>query len=654
MNKRIFFFLILLLPVVAFSQVIRKEKAGTVDGELRRSNRGEIEEFEDEPGVIERKDKPPITEYDIISIEGDTTFVDTTLSIYKDYRFNYLRRDVFELLPFANVGQPYTKLSYNFDEDYDIAPEFGARAKHFNFFEANDIFYYHVPTPFTELYFKTAFEQGQQLDAFFTTNISYNLNFSIAYKGVRSLGKYQHVRSNSGNFRSTINYFSENRRYFAKAHFVAQDISNQVNGGLTPVAIENYINEVDEFDDRSLLEVRYDDAQNVLYGKRFYLNHYYEILKQDTTAVNSIQIGHESNFSDKKYRFEQAEFSEYIGEAFQLSNISDEVKLENVYNEAFVKWENNKLGALKFKTALRNFNYGYNSLIYFGEEQIRNRIIGEIVSVGAEYKFNYNKFFINAKSMLNLSEDFEGHHLSAQVSHPLGNQNLATIGVSSNSRLPNFNFLLYQSEYVEYNWENNFENQSTRTFSAKLLSENLVNIEADFSQIENYTYFGLNEDTLVKPKQANVQLKYFKLKMFRNFTYGRFSLANTILYQEVLNGQDVFHVPTFVTRNSLYYEDYWFDRALFLQTGLTFKYFTGFRMDSYDPVLSEFYVQDLEKIKGFPTLDYFFNVKIQQTRIFFQLEHLNALITGNTNFAAPAHPYRDFSVRFGLVWNFFL
>ncbi|HAV55362.1 MAG TPA: hypothetical protein DCX41_10605, partial [Aequorivita sp.] len=44
------------------------------------------------------KEKPPIDYYKIISTARDTTFVDTTLSIKKKYRFNYLRRDNFELL----------------------------------------------------------------------------------------------------------------------------------------------------------------------------------------------------------------------------------------------------------------------------------------------------------------------------------------------------------------------------------------------------------------------------------------------------------------------------------------------------------------------------------------------------------------------------
>ena len=62
-------------------------------------------------------------------------------------------------------------------------------AKHFNYMEVDDINYYDVPTPMTELMYKTAFEQGHVLDAFFTVNTSRQFNFSVAYKGMRSLRK---------------------------------------------------------------------------------------------------------------------------------------------------------------------------------------------------------------------------------------------------------------------------------------------------------------------------------------------------------------------------------------------------------------------------------------------------------------------------------
>jgi hypothetical protein len=77
-------------------------------------------------------------------------------------------------------------------------------------------------------------------------------------------------------------------------------------------------------------------------------------------------------------------------------------------------------------------------------------------------------------------------------------------------------------------------------------------------------------------------------------------------------------------------------------------------MDGYDPVLGEFYSQDSVKLGAFPLVDVFVNAKIQQTRIFLKIENATAPFGKPEYFSAPRHPFRDLSIRFGLVWNFFL
>ena len=94
------------------------------------------------------KDSITIEYYKIISHKRDTTFLDTTLTIAKEYRFNYIRRDDFELMPFSNAGQPYNYLGVDL-ERVDPYPQLGARAKHYNYYELDDIKYYNVATPMT-------------------------------------------------------------------------------------------------------------------------------------------------------------------------------------------------------------------------------------------------------------------------------------------------------------------------------------------------------------------------------------------------------------------------------------------------------------------------------------------------------------------------
>ena len=88
--------------------------------------------------VKKKRERPPVNLYEIINYERDTTHVDTSLSITKDYLFNYLRRDDFGLQPINNVGQTYTSL-VKVEERNHLLPLFGSRARHFNFMEAEDI-----------------------------------------------------------------------------------------------------------------------------------------------------------------------------------------------------------------------------------------------------------------------------------------------------------------------------------------------------------------------------------------------------------------------------------------------------------------------------------------------------------------------------------
>lgn len=595
--------------------------------------------------------KPPITAYQIYSIRGDTTYVDTSLTIQKDYRFNYLRRDNFELLPFANVGQTYNRLAYYLKGE-ELIPEFGAQARHFNFMEARDINYYEVPTPLTELYFKTVPEQGQNLDAFFTINTSPRLNLSVAYKGLRSLGKYQNALTSSGNFRTTLSYRSKNDRYRVRTHFVSQDLLNRENGGLNEFALQQYINKEPEFEDRSLLEVKFENAENVLYGKRFYLNHEYDLISLEN---NRVTLQHVLNFSDKKYIFRQvAPMDVYFGESLRNSNLNDETKYRHINNIVGVTFENTTLGKLAGKVGQSYYNYGYNSVIVLGDQVVTNRLMGQNYSAGAEYANMVGPFSVYGDAMVNVVGDFTGHYLTAGLNYRLNASNYLNVEINSNERAPNWNFLLYQSDYLNYNWQTNFNNESNRVLSAKLISPKLVNLEGAYNQITNYAYFSTDEEGFVSPFQHGGTVNYMRVKAEREFHYGKFSLDNTVMYQRVTEGGNVFNVPELITRNSLYFSDRWFRRALFVQTGFTLKYFTSYQMNAYDPVLAEFYVQNEADFGGYPVVDFFFNGRVQQTRIFFKLEHVNSLLTGNNNFSAPDHPYRDFIIRFGLVWNFFL
>ncbi|WP_019039687.1 putative porin [Psychroflexus tropicus] len=614
--------------------------------------------------VKDDREKPHISKYKIISIENDTTYVDTTLTIRKDYAFNYLRKDAFELLPFSNVGRPYTEMGYSFD-DLNALPRFGARAKHFNYLEVKDIPYYEVPTPLTELYFRTVFEQGQNLDASFATNLKPNLNLSIAYKGLRSLGNYQRELTSTGNLRLGLNFRTYNNRYFIRSHFAAQDILNQENGGLTDLSNQQYINEIEEIQNRATAEVRLVDAENKLDAKRFYANQYYNIRPgNDSTQNGQIRLNHILDVTDKEYVFTQGTSTpQFFGSTFENTNLEDEVEYQNVANTMILSYSQAYLGRIGFLAKHNSINYGYNSIVIFDDQTIPNRLQTDIISLGGTYQKTYKGFKLEGRALYNISGDYSGGYeihgtASTRVSDSL--QFSAKVDLSSSA--PNFNWILNQSAYENYNWYNpEFDNVNTQRLNIEANSKKYGKASASLTQVDNHAYFGYTStaegaevDSLITPLQTNLQVRYLKVKAEKDFKYGNLNLANTVMYQNVLEGESVFPVPEFVTRHSLFYDNYLFRRALYLQTGFTFNYFTSFMAKAYDPILSEFAVQDFQELDGFYTADFFVNAKIREARIYFKLENFTTIFQGNSNFAAPRLPYRDFAIRFGLVWNFFL
>ena len=122
------FFLVLIFfssPLIIFSQ------DEMTDEEVLRGKEQLKQETEKKS---EKKDSIPITDYKYFFSNGIEKSVDTTLTIYKDYKFNFIREDDFELLSFANVGHTYNKLGYNFNDEFKL-PQYGTRGKHYSYYE---------------------------------------------------------------------------------------------------------------------------------------------------------------------------------------------------------------------------------------------------------------------------------------------------------------------------------------------------------------------------------------------------------------------------------------------------------------------------------------------------------------------------------------
>lgn len=759
----VLFFGFYLLAVDA--QIMRQQEGGGVFKADSTTFKNEVQ--------IKLSGETKYTDYKIISINNDTTLVDTTLTIAKDYKFNYIRKDNFELLAFANQGQTYNKLGYNFNHN-SLFPTIGATAKHYNYYQVEDVYYYDVPTPTSEFMYRTGMEQGQVLDGFLTMNTSRQLNFSIAYKGLRSLGKYRNSLASHGNFRTSVNYQSKNNFYSLKAHYMSFDLLNNENGGLTEASIAYFENDDPNYTDRARLDVNFTDANNMFEGKRYFLDHnislfskenktekhndeisvkfkaYNSVIKQietlkkdtvsylmkskiitnpknldatkkipqkdngvivktdiirenqivkidslgketpltkiDTLKLDSIRtakikkidsllivsatlkvdssqfiatdknlnyslkLGHTFMYETQHYRFNQTAVNPIFGEAYEKS-VVDHTSYQKMNNEASLQFEAPYVGILRAKANYFNYNYHYNSILYLDAETISEKLKGNVIAIGADWKTNFGKLYLNADASSIIAGDLTGNSIKGAVMFKKDSVYSFKGFAEITSKTADFNKLLYQSDYKNYNWQNNFKNEQIKNVGAEFSYKNWANIKASYSLIDNYAYFDENSQAA----QATETLNYLKVTLSNSVTFRKFTLDNTVMYQNVSGGESFFRVPEIVTRNTLYYSNYLFKgKPLYLQTGVTVKYFTKFNANAYNPLLSEFVLQNTHKIGSFPMLDFFANAQIQRTRLYLKVENFGASFIGRTYYSAPTYPYRDLTVRFGLVWNWFI
>ena len=605
-----------------------------------------------------KQPKAAFDQYRIISLQKDTTYVDTSLTIKKEYEYNYLRKDIFGLLPFANEGQTYTVLDFGL-KNFTSFPEIGFSCKQFNYLGVNDINYYSVATPVTELYFKTVMEQGQSIDAFITVNTSDRFNMSVAFKGLRSLGKYINQLSSNGNFRFTSSYNTLNKRYYLNFHFTGQDFLNGENGGIS--SIEDFESGDGAFANRARLDVYLKDAKSFMKGKRYFFDHNFRI--NSNIEDNNLYLTHQFNYETRFFEYNQKTVPSTVnnaiiyrfGDSYVNSDINDQTRYNRMYNKVGAIYENSLLGKFQFFVEDFRYNYYYDKVLILDSGTIPSSLNDKINTVGGQYDYRKSKWngtFTYSNSISNQPMS----NFDAKLNYKFNDKNEFVFQYQMLNKIPDHIYNLYQSSFVAYNWYNDFKNEKINNIEATAKTQ-WLDASLQLSSIKDHLYFSNDatdsQQQIISPKQYDKAINYLSVKVSREFKWWKLALDNTVLYQQVDQEKDVMNVPQIVTRNSLYFTNYFFKKAMYLQTGFIFNYFTKYYINDYNPVTTEAFVQNQRKVGDFPMLDFFINARIRQTRIFFKLEHFNSKITGNNFYTAPNYPYRDFMIRFGLVWNFF-
>ena len=577
------------------------------------------------------------------NINNDTILLDTTLNINKFYEFNFRRKDNFELIKPNNVGQSYNNLSYVLNESN--YPIIGYNANKTQLQSSDDIYFYDVAYPMTELLFKSVFSQGQLTDVLFTTNVNRKLNFSLGFKALRSLGKYQNSLSGSKSFTFTYNYNS--KKFSSKLFYLSQKLEKHESGGLSLTSISDFESQDPVFNERSKLNVKFEDAINVYFQRDFYSHNIFKL----SDNKKNFSLNHTLHYVTVNNSYNQSLINNYYGGLIGgITTVDDKFKFRSINNKISFDISNFIFDFAEI--GLINFNYEYFNLNSSNEKIKENSNLFSL-KLTKNFKILDLDFDLQKK----ISGDRIGDRLKV-VLKPAKRYNLdLNIKLSSVKSHPGLIYDNYYSGFSGLNWTNRNDLINTSSILINYINKKFGQFSLSGSIINNYVYVSTQnfdiESYIPQINQAEFDIKLFKLKYVKNFIFGKFSMNNSLLIQDVNQNDNVLNIPDFVYRNSFFITEKIFKNVLEIQSGFNFKIFSKFFINEYNPVISTFHIQDNRKIGGFPIIDFFLNAKIRQTRLFFIFEHINSSLSENNFFTTPSIPYRDSNFRFGLNWNLF-
>ena len=641
--KRFFLTILLLVSLGMSGQLInekgKKNKGGRINFPTGNTKNGNAKKENKKRKIV----KLPSTHYKIFSVKNDTVTVDTTLTVRDYYRFNPLYKDDFSYLTFQNTGQPLTQLAFDITND-DIRPGFVADSKLTDYWKHRQVPFFRTPTPYSDLSYISGIKQGQIVNSVFATNIIPQLNVAAGYRGLSSLGLYQRSVASGDRYFVNLNYASKNKRYKLKAYYFVYGKTNEENGGIKNVS--QFEHPGKDFVDRGRIEVILNDAENKLLKRRFFAGQSYGILQNKFFVVNR------TTYRNDMYQFTENYPNDVFGNNSVASGgIKDSLNLKSFENFSGLRF---KINQIKLESGIR-FLYQYYS--FENEKVVNGQTYPKFLeyndlSLDSKLQVKLGKLSLKGQLYIGFTNNIAGYYLNSEASYALPKDFIFSAQLKSISKRPDFKYILYQSNYDKFNWYHpEFKNELTQKLQVNLSHKFFGKLSVNQIIVNNYTFFA--GDSL--PQQSFSGVKYAALKYQNDYRYKHWGISGDVLLQKVIDGSQLLSLPSYVLRGSLYYSHYYYQRNLYVQSGFTAKYFEPFFAKAYNPVLADFVLQNNLKIGGYPIIDYFINFKIKTFRLYFKLEHLNALLKQKNPdyYAAPLQPYRDFNIRYGIRWVFF-
>ncbi len=565
---------------------------------------------------------------------------DTTVFRRHDYEKRWIGSQSMQLL--SNYAGPSQTLT-------PLLPEHIGRRAGWDAFEpyrldAREIHYYDTRSPYSYVDYVQGGLGQQKLEAFFTVNIkpNWNTGFSInRHASKKVLGQVNQADRESDIYSGSAftRYTSKSKRYHLLAAWTIMQASHFGTGGIVPDSGDVYTDLFDYgLENVNLYSSRTYDKQNQIY-----------LYQQYDLVGNKIQAFVDTDLRLRVNRYSDKDLTdqfEYYPEVRYDSNLTeDRTKHQWLDVRAGLKGTQ---GRFFYATWLKgrylrweNTAQSTDSSIFLQTQELH---------IGAEGQYG-----ITDSIRLSLSANHwlgKDHELQARVgawSYGAQARNL--------SYTPELLLQNYLSNH--YRWQ--LDDQAIGVSELSLWYRRwfnqrwLVAFDGSAQQWRNPVIMG-SQGT---PQRINENAAVYKGVIHLGWRTRMTGVETIWSFQQSTN-TNVFQVPVFNQRTSIYLKEYLFKKASFLIAGFDIYARSQVYGAYWNPVAARFYLNDesdpLASLRGYFSVDVFANMQVKQAFLFAKFNFLNEglAFTGTPGYMeTPYYSALPRTITFGVKWQFF-
>ncbi|MBK8555064.1 MAG: hypothetical protein IPL65_04500 [Lewinellaceae bacterium] len=530
-----------------------------------------------------------------------------------------------------------------FETAYRRGFEVGVHAFDLYQLRAEDLAFYRISRTYSKVFFAQGKTQNDNmLRARVSRTFADNICFALDYRNFNNVGQFRYQTARHNSISAGI-WWPIRERYQIFLVYTRNTHQQQENGGI----VTDTLFGTGQFSGPITAEVRLPDlaAQTRISDWTALGTQYLDLGKNGKRtfrAAHSIQARREKyKFYDTNLKLDSLYYDTFLVDVRGIRNFIDVFKLENNFEMLTFRNKNPE-------TPSDLLAFGLSHTYFHVQQEPGDSVLNNLFATGRMVLNPSDRFVFKGKAEIGLLSNFGEYHLDGKLELGMGSVGRLQIAVMSQRTPPS---LLQHQLFISQRlfWQNDFAKPLETTLSATYSFPWAgLSLSGRSHLVNNYLYF----DQQGLAAQTTSPLQVVQLLGNVSIKAGKIHLDNTLALQQA-NRSDVFRLPKWFSKNSLYYQGQVFKLRMDLRLGFDFRVNNSFRPDGYQPMFWQFVLQDEVEQKPYPWIDGFVSFKVEQFMFFFRYENMAMLANPSKVYYQTArYPQLFNTFRLGIGWRF--